>query len=105
VPGRPVCLERKKNKRGPAVDDDLFQIPNYPDMIVIPFRIPWASASTARARRARQQPRDRVPAMGWAGASPSDRPDDFEPPDPPAVRAFPGGLESVDGGFRRGCFV
>ena len=35
------------------------------------------------------------------------------PPKPPAIsiaagqtpRAFPGGLESVDGGFRRGCFV
>jgi len=34
--------------RGSAWDDDPFQIPNYPDMIVIPFRIPWASASAAR---------------------------------------------------------
>lgn len=61
------------------MDDDPFQIPNYPDMIVIPFRIPWASASAARARRPARPLRDRLPAMGWAGASPSDRPDDFEP--------------------------
>ena len=62
------------------MDDDIFQIPNYPDMIVIPFRIPWASASAARARRPARPPRDRLPAMGWAGASPSERPEDFEPP-------------------------
>jgi hypothetical protein len=62
-----------------TVDDDPFQIPNYPDMIVIPFRIPWPSASAARARRPARPLRERLPAIGWAGASPSDRPDDFEP--------------------------
>ena len=54
--------------------DDRFQIPNYPDMIVIPFRIPPGMIAP-RSRRTAQPHRDRVPADEFAGASPRGTPD------------------------------
>lgn len=46
--------------------DDRSGFPNYPDMIVIPFRIPWRTALGARARRARRQQPQKWSADGWS---------------------------------------
>jgi hypothetical protein len=58
----------------PRLGDDPFQVPNYPDMIVIPFRIPPGLISP-RPRRTAQLCPERSPADETAGAWPAGRQD------------------------------
>lgn len=61
------------------MDDDRFQIPNYSDMIAIPFRIP-PGMSAPRTRQTAQSRPDRLPADQSVGASPAGWPDGNAPP-------------------------
>jgi hypothetical protein len=55
------------------MDDDPFEIPNYPDMLVISFRIPWGRAAAARPTPAARPLREPPAANGWTGPAPADR--------------------------------
>ena len=59
--------------------DDRYQIPNYPDMIVIPFRIPPGMIAPPSRQPIQSRP-DRVPADEPAGTLPVEWPDGRAPP-------------------------
>lgn len=71
----------------PSLGDDLSQVPDYPDMIVIPFKLPWRYPAQQAGVTARPI-QDWLPVEGLSGASAAGQSADIRPPDR-TVRSAP----------------